>query len=120
MLIIVMVCLLLVSMIGASMLKLTFALRQQIQREQLRLQATWLAEAGVERAAALLMTNQNYVAEDWRLKADDAINGKPALVKIRVEADAKIVNRRVVFVVADFPSDSDQRARVSKRVVIDL
>ncbi len=118
--IIVMVCLLLVSIIGASMLKLTFALRQQIQREQLRLQAIWLAEAGVERAAALLMTDKNYVAEDWSLEAENAINGKPALVKIRVEADEQIVNRRVVSVVADYPSDSHQRARVSKRVVVDL
>ena len=118
--IIVMICLLLVSLIGTSLVKLALAQRAQTLREQLRLQANWLAESGVDRAAARLSASPDYEGEEWRLKTAEAINGKPGRVIIKVSLDTNLLNRRVVSVVADYPSQTEQRARVHKQVVIDL
>ena len=116
---IVMVCLLLISMIGASLLKLATAQRKQSRREQLRLQAAWLAESGVERAAVKLVADSKYSGETWELKADELGAGRPGRVRIEVKPDDRNSNRHVVSVVADFPSNTEQRARVSKRVFMD-
>jgi hypothetical protein len=49
-------------------------------------QADWLAEAGVRRAAAQLIVDADYTGEEWRIAAD--VLGRPssATVVIRVEA----------------------------------
>ena len=117
---IVMVCLLLVTMIGGSLLKLGLTQRRQARREQMRQQAMWLAESGIERAAAQLRINSDYEGEDWTLAGTDSIRGKQATVKISIQQSDESADRRTIAVVADFPRDTDQRVRISKQVVIDL
>ena len=112
---IVMVCLLLASMLGASLVNLALAQRKQARRAQLHLQATWLAESGLERAAAQLARDPEYAGETWKLPE----NGPAGLVRIEVNKDEANTNRRVVRVVADYPRDTAHRARVSKQVLVE-
>jgi type II secretory pathway component PulK len=110
------VCLMLLSLIGASLLKLATAQRHQVRREQSRMQAAWLAEAGIERAVALLADDADYAGETWELSADDIGGADAASVQIEVvttEADSR---QRTVAVTAEYPNDADRRARVSKQV----
>ncbi len=118
-LLVVMVCLLLVSMIGGSLLKLGLAQRRQMRREQSRQQAIWLAESGIERAVARLRTDSEYSGEDWKLDDSDSIRGKPAVVKISVLRDES-TGKIAISVVADYPRDTDQRVRISKQVEVGL
>ena len=65
------IALLLTSVIGGSLLKTALAQRRFALREQTRLQSIWLAESGIERAAARLSRDPNYTGETWSVSASD-------------------------------------------------
>ncbi len=119
-LLIVLVCLLLAMMIGGSLLKLALTQRQQIQREELRLQSAWLAESAIDRAASRIRQNPEYAGEQWDLPAEAFGRQHRGSVRIEIKAAPGLPSRRYVTVVADYPSGTDQRARVRKRVAVEL
>ena len=116
----VLVCLFVISMISTSVLQLAVAQRRQMQREQLRLQATWLAEAALDRAAVRLKQDTGYSGEVWTVDEKQFASGQTGSVRIEIQADKTITSRRIVSVVADFPADTKQRARVSQQLQVDL
>lgn len=86
-----------------------------------QIQAAWLAESGVQRAAARLAANATYRGETWKLSAADLGGGQrapvdDASVTIRVEPVPGKPDRRAVSVQADFPSDPVLRAREKRAV----
>lgn len=113
-----MICLLLVSLLGASLVKLALTQRRQIRREQWRVQATWLAEAAVDRAAARLATETDYSGETWTIAPTELGGESGAQVRISVEEATTGAERFVVQVTADYPDSDEQRARVSKRIAV--
>jgi Tfp pilus assembly protein PilX len=115
---VVMIALMIITTIGATLLKMAVAESRLALREQWRLQADWLAEAGLERAAANLATNGDYTGESWKIAADDLDGTRAGVVLIEVAAAEGEPNRRAVTVRADYPSGTDQRARVTKRVAM--
>ena len=119
-LLIMMICLLLTTMIGGSLLKLALTQRQQSRRENLRLQAAWLAESAIDRAAAQIRADAAYSGEEWKPPAEAFDQRRSGSVRIQVEAHPTKSYRRRVTVVADYPSGTDQRARVRKNVTIDF
>jgi Tfp pilus assembly protein PilX len=118
-LVVVLICLLLISMIGASLLKLGLTQHRQTRNEQNRIQSIWLAEAGIDRAAAMLRSDSKYSGETWTVSATDLSAKQPGVVQIRVKPDAESDARHVVSVVATFPKDADYRARTSKQLIVD-
>jgi Tfp pilus assembly protein PilX len=114
----VLVCLLVATMIGASLIRLAQTQRATIRAEERRLQADWLAESGMERAAGRLAVDPDYRGETWEVAAADLGGGDPGRVTIAVEARPDDPRRRLVAVQADYPTDPDRRARSSKRLVI--
>ena len=83
------------------------------------LQAQWLAEAGVERAAARLSADANYRGETWTISAKELAGANDGAVRINVEKDAGRANRRRVSVEADYPDDPVHRCRWQKQIVLD-
>ena len=67
----VLVCLLVMMLLGAALLKLALAEREQQPRSERRLQAEWLVESGLERARARLAADASYAGETWPLSAAD-------------------------------------------------
>ena len=63
------VCLAVVALICGSLVRVAHTQRQQTRTEERRLQAEWLAEAGLERAAAKLADSQEYAGETWQIAA---------------------------------------------------
>jgi hypothetical protein len=61
--------------------------RGQVRAEQ-RIQAEWLSEAGVRRAAAQLSANAEYDGEEWLIDDAELNRPKPASVLISVEPGA--------------------------------
>ncbi|WP_417390653.1 hypothetical protein [Gimesia sp.] len=70
-LVIVMVCLLLISLVMASLLKSTLMQRRQMLKEQLQVQADWLVESALERAARQRLSNPEYQGEVWQIDAEE-------------------------------------------------
>ena len=116
--VVAMIALLLVSMIGVSLVRLALAQQRQVQREQVRLQAEWLAEAGLERAAARLRRDPEYTGEEWQIEAGALKGRRGGLVRIAVEPDETETAGARVRVIATFPTDTEHRAQVTRSLRI--
>lgn len=78
-----------------------FALRQRAQQMYERhTQAAALAHAGVERAAARLHRDADYIGETWSVTADDLRGGDTASVTIVVSAIEGSPNQRKITATA--------------------
>jgi Tfp pilus assembly protein PilV len=119
-LVVVIVCLVVAMAVFMSVVKLATAQRQTIKTQQWQAQAAWLAEAGLERAAARLATDPSYTGETWTIAGDQLGGPDGAAVAIRLEAVPGEPNRRLVRVQADYPDDPRDRARQEKQIVMQI
>lgn len=117
---VVLVCLTLAVAIGGGLLRAGMARRGQAKGEERRLQAAWLAESGLERAASRLAEATDYRGETWDIPASDLGGRDGGTALIAVEAVEGRPNRRLVRVRADYPNDPARRARMSREATIDL
>jgi hypothetical protein len=102
-----------------AVLALALRERRQVQSEERRVQAAWLAESGLERARARLENDPAYAGETWALSSAD-LPGGGGRVEIVVEPVVNDPARRSVRVRADFPDTGTSRARESRRFLIRL
>jgi hypothetical protein len=116
----VLVCLVVITMIGAGLLRLVGSQRATIRGEESGLQSEWLAESGVEHAVARLDGDPAYQGETWSIPAEALGGPAPGVVSIKVGPIDDDPDRRLVTVQADYPSDPGQRIRTSKRTVVQL
>lgn len=115
------VCLVLVGLLCAAVLRTAHIQRGLVASEEHRLQAEWLAESGLARAAARLGTDPDYTGETWEVAAK-ALGGNDAgVVRIAVKPMEKSAGRRRVRVEADYPrGEAPRRARHSKQLIVDV
>ena len=114
------VVLLVVGLICGVLLKIALARRVEVGREERLLQAAWLAESGLDRAASRLGSSADYAGETWSITAEELGGRGSATVAIAVEKVADQPDRRKVRVQADYPADSRLRARQSREIVVTL
>ena len=112
------VCMAIAMVIFLSLLRLSVAERRRVETEAWQLQAAWLAESGIERAAARLAADAAYEGETWNLSGDVLGGRHDAVVRIQVERVPEHEDRRLVHVEADYPDDPVQRARRTKQVMV--
>ncbi len=93
--------------------------RQTQQTSHRSVQAWWLAEAGVERAAARLAANAAYAGETWRISAAELDGNDAAEVRIKAEPMAGRAGQWRIRVEADYPTAAEFRCRRMKEIVID-
>lgn len=121
----VLICFVVLGLMITALVKLGVAYRDQIRTAERRLQAEWLAEAGVDRALAKLSHSADYEGETWEIPIDElglpavkgAEKGPAAVVKIEVERSEDQDGGWIVRVKADYPPDPPRRVRVSREVV---
>lgn len=118
-LVIALICLLLVGVLGATLARTAVMQHEQVQQEVLQVQAEWLAESGVDRAVLRLRDDETYQREEWLPAAGGS--GEP-LGRVTIEVLASDGETdggsRSIRVVADVPHDSEQRARVSRSLIV--
>ena len=119
-LLVALVAIAIASVIFLSLLRLSVADRRRVETELWAGQAMWLAESGLERAAARLAADAAYEGETWHLPADLLGTLYEGVVKIQVETIPDKPQRRLVHVEADYPDHPQQRARHSKQVVMQM
>jgi len=110
--VIALICLSLLGLIIAGLLRVDLGRRGQIRAVEHRLQADWLVEAGLERAAARIAQNADYEGESWRIPAE-ALGGRSAIVLIEVESTDR-GNLKSVRVRSDYPADGAPESRVRR------
>ena len=114
------VCLAVIAVICGSLIRVVHAQRQQTRLEERKLQAEWLAESGLERAAAKLADSQDYSGETWQIAAPEFAGRGGASVTITVEKVTDQPANRLVRVQANYPVDSAGRARHSKQAAMTI
>ena len=119
-LIAVMVFLTLFLLLFAQMLRSLALEVQQTRTRRHQLQSTWLAQAALDRAAAKLSVDPQYMGENWRVSTEmvggdvAAGNRTEGTVEIRVEASSEGGDVRQVSVIADYPNREIHRVRTRK------
>ncbi|MBI3862955.1 MAG: hypothetical protein HY290_13775 [Planctomycetia bacterium] len=117
---IVLVCLLISTMLMGALLKIVLLQNRQAGRELGRVQAGWLAESGLDRAAARLAGDPNYAGETWTIAADRLARHDPGVIVIRVEKVESRTSQRLIVVEAAYPPDGPDRARVTRQATMTL
>jgi len=122
-LVIAMMCLLIMSMLSASLLRIALVERQHERSQGQHLQTHWLAESGLQLAALQLRQNPDYEGEVWEIAASELGGTSAGRVEIKVEQVAADESKsgktspRRIHVRAEYPVNSPQRKQVSRVIV---
>ena len=119
-LIMALVCLVLLTVIGGTLLRWIAMEHKLLRSREQANQARWLAEAGIERAAARLTYAEDYAGETWQIVAADLPYGNPAHVRLHVATVDDQPRQRSIEVDVEYPSESALPARVHKQIVYQL
>ena len=119
-LMIALVCVGLASVVLLALLRLAVAWDDVARIEEKQLQANWLAESALDRAAARLAADADYEGETWRVTPQLLGGREAAVVKIEVQRLPDSPTRRRVRVRADYPEDASQRVRRSKQLEMEI
>src|SRR5688500_5327084 len=101
--------LMVVTLVGAQLLRSLSRSQRQSKDHAHALQAQWLADSGLARAAARLNADGNYSGETWQPVIAD-VAGRVEIVVVKDEQDP---SRRRIRVVAAFPNDPIWRVQRS-------
>jgi Tfp pilus assembly protein PilV len=130
----VLVCLVVMMLLGAALLKVALMERESNREAERRLQAQWLVESGLERARAKLAADASYAGETWTLGAaelglaDSAPASSDAGNEVRagggvvtISVDRSVARGRcLVRVQADYPRGGPHPSRHSQQQLTDL
>lgn len=115
----VVVCMAVAGAIAMSLVRTAASRRRAAETQLRRVQSQWLAESGLERAAARLAADARYAGEVWTTSPGE-LDGGTGVVRIKVEAAAGRPDCRTVRVQADYPDHPQDRARQTKEALIQL
>ncbi len=102
------------AIVFAILMKLSLSERQQARNEERRLQASWLAESGLDRAWAKFSESPDYRGETWQISAETLRGRDAASVRITIEPLERAPGHVRVTSRADFPRDGSSRARQTR------
>jgi Tfp pilus assembly protein PilX len=92
-----------VMMLGASLTKRMLIYHHQTRFLQLRQQAFWLAESGLERGIQKSAKGDAYEGESWKVPAEALGQQTPEAVVIRIERQSDVKSERKVVVTSAYP-----------------
>jgi Tfp pilus assembly protein PilX len=118
-LVVVLVCLAVATAISVVVVRQIATEHRAVQMNHRSLQASWLAEGGIERAVARLVADPKYAGETWTIPANELAADDSAVVRIQVETIAGQPERRSVRVEADYADAPERRCRQVKQIVVD-
>jgi hypothetical protein len=116
--VLVLVALLVAGMLVASLLRMALLQDRQLGYEQFRLQATWLAESGLERAFSRSSLEPDYAGETWRLEHDQLGGTAAATIVIRVEKEETNSRLRKIIITAVYPEEGPHQARLTRETTV--
>jgi hypothetical protein len=118
--VVVLVCLVISTMVLASLLKITLLHDRQVGSEIMRVQTSWLADSGLERAAGRLAIDRAFEGETWTVNAARLGGRDPAVVAIRIEQVESQPLQRLIVVEATYPPEGPNQARITRQAIVTL
>jgi hypothetical protein len=106
------------ALLGGGLIRVVWLRHGDLRAAERRLQAEWLAESALDRAAARLNDDANYAGETWTIPAERLGSRDGGSVRIVVDPVPDHPDRRVVRARADFPADGPRRVRHSRSLTI--
>ena len=119
-LVLAMVCLLVVATISVALTRLLVDEHRQAQRQQQQLQALWVAESAVQRAAVQLRASSDYEGETWQIDAETMGGKWPAEAVIRIEPVESHETLRRIVVHAQYPKREQYGILQKRQILIEL
>jgi type II secretory pathway component PulK len=119
-LIIILVCFVVAATMFAMLGRQSLAERRETDTLIWAAQSQWIAEAALERAAARLRVDANYLGETWTISAAEFGEKQGAKATIRVEKVGGSPNLRTVRAEADYPDDPVHRSRWTKEISLEI
>ena len=116
--VIALVALLVVTLIAGMLLRTTIALHRQSRAYERQLQAAWLADSAVARAAAQLASSAEFQGETWTV--DLAPQAGRGVVVIAVEKIDDQPQRRKIAIEARYPDDPVHRAVAIRNLILNV
>ena len=118
-LVVALVTLLVVTLLAGVVVRSYLQGHRQLRRQQDALQAQWLAESALARAAAQLGANPDYTGETWQVELAAADN-QPAAgsAEIKLEPVPEQPQMLRINVSASFPGDVLHRALVERSLLV--
>lgn len=111
------VCLLLVTALGATLGRLALMGSRHMIQERRHSQAEWLLQSGWSLATARLHANPDYKGETWNIPASElggADDGR-VIIDVTPTESGTSPEKREVSVVAEFPIESTRRVQITRR-----
>lgn len=117
-LVIVMVCLMLISLLMASLLKSALLQRRQIVKEQNRVQAEWILESALERAALQRLQDPKYQGEIWKINPDELGTRYAGSAEIILNREGTDKNRISIQARVTYPESTPFSVTRTKKVIL--
>jgi hypothetical protein len=114
----VLVALVVIALIAMALVKAGRSRREAVAIEERRLQADSLASAGLDRALVRLSQAPGYRGETWEVAAAELGGSSAGRVTTRVEPVKEQPTDRRISIQADYPADSEFRARESRELIV--
>ncbi len=111
----ILACMTLVMLLMAGWLKIVALERQQLRGQQNRMQAEYLVNSALSRAAARLAADPSYDGETLSINAESLAASAPATLTIRVETAGDDPRARLVTASAQVPAAGRDLALRSKQ-----
>ena len=118
--IISLVCLSVVLLLSAAIVRNLVFHQRQTRADQQRLQAMWLAESAVDRAYAALRLSPEFTHAVWQVELTGAHGPETGVAEISVESDSSSSRQRRIHIVARWPDDPLHRSVHRKDLIINL
>jgi hypothetical protein len=116
-LIIALVCLVLIAAMGGTLVRWAAMEHKLLRAQESESQARWLAEAGIERAAAQLAANADYDGETWNIDAAQLPCGEAARVRLTITPIENRTQRSTIEVDVECGLEGSAPAKLHKEVV---
>lgn len=117
-LVIVMVCLLLITLLMASLLKSALMQRRQMIKEQFRVQADWLLDSALERAAQQRLENPEYQGEVWQIAPQELGSRYAAAAEITLKTEAAENSQLMIQARVRYPENAPFSVTRTKKIVL--
>ena len=109
------ILLLVASLMIAALMRTAAMSHRQLKRDEFRLQASLLADAGCDRALAILRSRPELTSDEWVVPAEQLAPDRTAIVHLSVAPDSLNPNQRIVTSVAEFPVGHPDLVRITRQ-----
>ncbi len=113
----VMICLCVVMLMLAQLVRTTLATRQRLRAERDARQCDWLAESGVRRSLDRRQHDPQYTGEIWEWTADAAAGLSAGRVTIAIPS-APLNGQSMARVVAEYPTNRAVSVRKTRLITL--